>query len=84
MDKNKLKDKAKKIEATIRIGKNGLTYTMLDEIKKQLKTKKLVKIKMLKTFIEDKNKKEVAEEIATKCKAVLIDLVGFVVVIYRS
>lgn len=84
MNKNKLKDKAKEIEATIRIGKNGLTFTMLDEIKKQLKTRKLVKIKMLKSFIEDKNKKEVAEEIATKCKAVLIDLVGFVVVIYRA
>ena len=84
MFNNKLKEKAKSLEPVIRIGKNGLTENTIKEIKKQLNKKKLVKLKLLKAFISDKNKKEIAKEIAKKTNSKIIDLVGFVIVLYKD
>ena len=81
---NELKEKAKTLEPVIRIGKNGLTESTIKEIKKQLNKKKLIKVKLLKAFINNKNKKEVAKEIAKKTNSRLIDLVGFVIVLYKD
>ena len=83
MSKHQLKEKAKQLEPMIRIGKNGLTDGVINEIKSQLKSKKLVKIKLLRHFIQDKDKKMVAKEIAEKTDSVLIDSVGFVVVLHK-
>ncbi len=83
-DNKKLKEKAKTLEPVIRIGKNGLTESTVKEIKKQLNKKKLIKVKFLRAFISDKNKKEVAKEIAQKTNSQLIDLVGFVIVLYKD
>jgi len=81
---NKLKERAKTLEPVIRIGKNGFTENIIKEIKKQLNKKKLIKIKFLRAFISDKNKKEIAKEIAQKTNSRLIDQVGFVVVLYKD
>jgi len=84
LNNKKLKEKAKTLEPVIRIGKNGLTENTIKEIKKQLNKKKLIKVKLLRAFISDKNKKEVAKEIAQETNSQLIDLVGFVVVLYKD
>jgi len=84
LNNKKLKEKAKTLEPVIRIGKNGLTENTIKEIKKQLNKKKLIKVKLLRAFISDKNKKEVAKEIAQKTNSQLIDLVGFVIVLYKD
>jgi len=63
LNNKKLKEKAKTLEPVIRIGKNGLTESTIKEIKKQLNKKKLIKVKLLRAFISDKNKKEVAKEL---------------------
>ncbi len=81
---NKLKEKAKTLEPVIRIGKNGLTESTIKEIKKQLNKKKLIKVKLLRSFINDKNKKQVAKDIAQETNSRIIDLVGFVVVLYKG
>ena len=75
----KLKDKAKALAATIQIGKNGLNSSQIEEIKKQLKKRKLIKIKMLSSFIKGKDKKEMAQKLASATDSKLIDSVGFVV-----
>ncbi len=81
---NKLKENAKILEPVIRIGKNGLTESTIKEIKKQLNKKKLVKVKLLRAFVEGKDKKLVADKIAEETNSRLIDLVGFVVVLYKG
>ena len=81
---NNKKEKAKTLEPVIRIGKNGLTESTIKEIKKQLNKKNLIKVKLLRAFISDKNKKDIAKEIAQKTNSQLIDLVGFVVVLYQD
>jgi len=84
LNNKKLKEKAKTLEPVIRIGKNGLTESTIKEIKKQLNKKNLIKVKLLRAFISDKNKKDIAKEIAQKTNSQLIDLVGFVVVLYQD
>lgn len=83
-NKNQLKEKAKTLEPVIRIGKNGFTENTIKEIKKQLNKKKLIKVKLLRAFINSRNKREVAKEIAQKTNSQLINLVGFVVVLYKD
>jgi RNA-binding protein len=81
---NKLKEKAKTLEPVIRIGKNGLTENTIKEIKKQLNKKKLIKVKLLKAFVKGKDKKLVANKIAEETNSKVIDLVGFVVILYKD
>lgn len=78
-----LKDKARNIEPVVRIGKSGLTGSVIEEIEKQLKKRKLIKIKLLKSFAERKDRKELAGEIAEKTEAELVSHVGFTVVLYK-
>lgn len=79
-----LLETAKLLEPVLRIGKSGLTESVIEEIKKQLQKKKLIKIKILKSALEDKDKKELAKEIAQKTDSDLIHQVGFVIVLYRK
>lgn len=82
-DNKLLKEAAGEMEATVRIGKSGLTEGIIKEIIKQLDRKKTVKIKCLKSFIADKDKKEVAEELARKTNSELTSRIGFTVVLHK-
>lgn len=84
MNKKELKNKGKLLEPIIRIGKNGLKDSVIDEINKHLKKRKLIKIKFLKSFIKGEDRKRIAQEIATKTNSVLIDQVGFVAVLCQK
>jgi len=84
MPNKELKQKAKSLEPSVRIGKSGLTESIIDEIKIHLKKKNLVKVKLLKSSIQGKDKKAVARELAEKTSSVLVDRVGFVVVLYKK
>jgi len=48
---------------TIRVGKNGVTKTLLEEIRKNIESKNNVKVKLLKNFVEVNDKKKAVEEI---------------------
>ena len=76
-----LVERAKLLEPVLRIGKSGLTEGVIAEIKKQLKKKKLIKIKLLKGALG--NRKELAKEIAAKTGSELVQQVGFVVVLHK-
>lgn len=78
-----LKAKAKTLEPVIRIGKNGITENVLEHIKLMLKKRKLIKIKMLKAFVDANNKKMVAKKLAEDTNAELIEQVGFVIVLHK-
>lgn len=84
MNKKELKEKGKALEPIIRIGKNGLTDNVISEVKKHLKKNKIIKIKFLRSFIKGKDRKKIAQEIATKTNSVLMDQVGFVIVLCKK
>jgi len=79
-----LRKKAKSLEPILRIGKNGLTDSVIEEIKKLLRKKRLIKVKILKTAMENINKKELVMDLVNKTDAVLIEAVGFVVVLAKK
>ena len=83
MNKELIKE-SKNIEPILRIGKNGLTETVLKDIKDHLRKRKLIKVKFLRAFIKDKNKKEAAKEIADKTDSEIIQQIGFVIVLYKE
>lgn len=71
------------MEATTHVGKNGLTSSLIEEINRQLKDNKLVKIKLLKSAVELKPREEMARELAEKTKAELIEVKGNTVVLFK-
>jgi RNA-binding protein len=78
------REKAKQMQPVIWIGKKGITPELIEEIKKQVKDKKLIKIKLLKSALNDKSVKEMAEEICEQTSSTLIDKVGHVIVIEKD
>ncbi|MEA2036057.1 MAG: YhbY family RNA-binding protein, partial [Nanoarchaeota archaeon] len=68
------------MEPIIRIGKKGITDNVVSDIKNHLKNRKVIKVKMLRSFFENKDKKLVAKEIAEKTDSILVDTIGFVFV----
>ena len=82
-DKQKLVEKSKLLEPISRIGKSGLTEGVIKELKRQLKVRKLIKVKFLKAALEGKKKKEFAKEIAMLTESELIHQVGFVGVYWK-
>ena len=66
--------------------KNGLDNKLIDEINLQLKKRKLVKVKILKGAIDEKNldKKKMPEEIARLTDSEVMQKVGFVFTLYKE
>lgn len=76
-----LKERSRTLEPVMRIGAKGLTQGAIEEIQRQLKRKKLIKIKLLKSFISDKDKNEIPVQIARAADAILVDRMGLVIVL---
>ncbi len=80
MDIQKLKAQASEIDATIWVGKNGLTDSVVRELKDQLKSKRLVKVKILKNALEEIPRNRIARELEEHSGAKLLDIRGGVAV----
>jgi len=83
-NKIKLRNRAKSLDPVIRIGKNGITDSVINELLRQLKKKRLIKIKFLKSFITNKDKKLVVQELMKKTNSEVIDVIGNVIVLYKA
>ena len=86
MEKEKLyqlKSEANQINPILNIGKNGITETLIEELNKQMKVNRLVKVRILKSAEEGKDVKVIAEEIAKATRSTLIEVRGRTVVLYR-
>lgn len=82
MNIKELKKRARTLNPNLRIGKAGLTDGVLKEIREQLKKRKLIKIRILKSAIEQEN--EIIIELIRKTDATLVSRFGFVVAIYKE
>lgn len=71
------------LEPALRIGKSGITDTVVDHIKKLFKKSKVIKIKFLASAVEG-NKKALARELAERTNSKVVQQVGFVVVLERN
>ncbi len=72
------------IQTTLRIGKKGVSLGIIQEIMNQLKSRGIIKIKLLKNFIEEYNldTKLVAEEIAKRTGSMILEIRGRTIILY--
>jgi RNA-binding protein len=75
MNKQKEKAEATFLQPTIQVGKSGI-MPVVEELKKQLKIKKMVKVKFLKTAFIEAGKKELSEKLANLTDSELIEVRG--------
>ena len=83
MNKQQYRAEATGIETSINIGKSGIE-NVIEEFKKQLKTKKIIKAKFLKSAFVETNKKELAEKLADSTNSDLIEIRGNTAVFRRK
>ena len=68
---------------TVWIGKDGIMPRITNEIANQLDKKETVKIKVLKSALENEEAKNIAINIAQETGAKLIDVLGHTFVLYK-
>lgn len=86
MDKKKileLRGQAAGMESLTHIGKNGVTPSVIEEVSRQLKDNKLVKVKLLKSAVEEMPRDEIAKLLAEKTDSELIEVKGNTIVLFR-
>lgn len=86
MDKKlkEMRKESKMLDAAIIVGKNGLTDAVIEKIRSELKRKWIVKVKILKTYIEDKDKKRTFAEIAERADAQIVHTLGFTITLTKK
>ena len=67
---------------TLNIGKAGINESVIEEIKRQLKSKEVVKLRFAKGIANEKE--SYIESIVTETRSKLVDLRGNVAVIYKK
>ncbi len=82
----RLRGLAQQLPADVNVGKNGLTESVVAEIKRRLKQKGVVKVRLLNSSleVEGSDRREIAKEIARKVGGLLIDVRGKTLVIIRK
>lgn len=83
MNKQQYRAEAAGLESSINIGKSGIE-TIVEELKKQLKAKKMVKAKFLKSAFAEIGKNELAEKLADSTNSDLIEIRGNTAVFRRK
>ena len=71
------------IKPTVRIGKKGVNDAAVEEIRSQLRTRKIVKIKFLQSA-DRGNMRQKAEELADMCGATVEKVIGFTVILRKK
>ncbi|MCK5252256.1 MAG: YhbY family RNA-binding protein [Thermoplasmata archaeon] len=84
--KKRLKAEGQAIDATVNVGKGGLTEGVLDELDVQLKRQHLVKVKIQRSAVGgDREGKDMqAIELADRLGAELVERRGHTVLLYRK
>jgi len=90
MHKGEIKEseKVKRVitgEAHVRVGKNGVTPGVIEEVRRWLKREGVIKVRVMKSLKRTGiDVKEIAHEIASRVNAEVIDVRGNVFVISRK
>ncbi|MEE2747137.1 MAG: YhbY family RNA-binding protein [Candidatus Thermoplasmatota archaeon] len=75
----------REFKVTLRIGRAGLTDAMFEELDAQLRSRKVVKVKMNKGLVDERGDRlKLFEEIAERINAILVDARGNVAIYWRS
>lgn len=82
--KIKLRKEAQQIKPILRIGRNGLTTSVIEEIRSQLKARRLMKVLALRSYLADNTMEDAVSDIKNSIHGVhLIDVRGHTIVLYK-
>ena len=82
--KRRIKRELSLEKPTIWVGKEGATPQMINEIVKQLEKREMIKIRMLKTALQEEEAKIIASKIAQQTDSTLIEVRGHTLILYKS
>lgn len=77
-----LRSLSNKIDPIFQVGKSGITDVLVKQIDEAIEARELIKIHVLETV--PTSKKEIAEELALKLNAVLVQIMGSKITLYRA
>lgn len=80
--KSFLRNLAHDLQPSVQIGKGAVTQTVIDTIVKALEAKELIKISVLQNCLIEA--KEVAEVIQQQTDAIIVQVIGRVIVVYKK
>ena len=86
MDKKleEMRKESKTLIAKVTVGKNGLSEGTIKTIRDKLRTERMVKVKILKAFIEENDKNKIFDELVEKCEAKVVHKLGFTITLTRG
>lgn len=76
-----LRGKANKFDPIIHVGKDGVTEGLIEQVDESLESHELIKGRVLKNALEET--KEVVYEIAERCEADVVQVIGYVFILFR-
>jgi len=85
MDKKRrieLRGLAQKFDATVHVGKEGVSHKVVEEIVRQLDKHKLVKVRVLQSL--ERSREEIADELAKASGSDLVEIRGRTVVLAKE
>ena len=69
------------LKPVIRIGKNGVTGNIINDVKNLVKKKKIVKIKVLRSALNSATMKDIADKIVKEANLKIVQIRGHSVVV---
>jgi len=69
------------LKPVIRVGKNGVTENIINDVKNLVKKKKIVKIKVLRSALNSATMKDIADKIVEEANLKIVQLRGHSVVV---
>lgn len=69
------------LKPAIRIGKNGVTENIINDVKILVKKKKIVKIKVLRSALNSATMKDIADKIVEEANLKIVQIRGHSVVV---
>lgn len=80
----KKRAEAQQVDVSLQVGKNGVTPATVEELSAQLKKRKLVKVRLLKSATEGGSQdKDQAQALADGTRSTLIEVRGHTAVFFR-
>jgi RNA-binding protein len=83
-EKLKLKARAQQLDVGATIGKGGLSAGAVEEVARQLEEARLLKVRLLAAAREGQSREELAQELAERCRAEVVEVRGNTVVLWRG
>jgi RNA-binding protein len=81
--KRRIKSTLSAEKPTVHIGKEGVTAHIINEIDKQLDAREIIKAKILKTALHEKETKTIAATIAEQTESELVDVRGHTFLLFK-